>query len=960
MLKSFRDYLKVEYKKLPILIDFDRFDEMAQQRQVVRKPVNLDEDDINFLNQFDYSKWGDAIHQRYNLLFDEIDRLHKVKHARDFKVLIDGIKNFLKDRSKENVDFLKRIQEPFDMSQDEIEEIANRQPLSDIEELSDHEIEALAEKYAQDHFDNKNEDNVGIINDPDYHDFVFSGKTRIPVEGSPAQTIGSGRSAKITVQAKPYILRLYHKLERTEGEEHLRGSGLEGLKAKYGYELSHPVRGIGEDPHVTRGMTFPTLKQSREVAKRFMELNAHRMFGEYGPDVKWMDSGFEDSFTREEAIRKYKKIVKQSKGCPSTGSKLELGQSTDIDADLIEREAIKCLVADMKAGKKFNGPPYPPDHRDGLPLTIGVRTVKGERREDVFGPPLYLPFKKNEKDEWKPVVKPAYFYRRANVEDRVSKEARIGHNKEYIKMQDVDDPTGEEISKDAALNIHQNPTKRLRLIKATPEYKEAYKNIMQSQIRAEFTFDRSGEIVVMPNNNGKMFYRILLGVAKCINSKHCGGKTTHEMSIMKRNIPAIYDFAYKYVEDQFGSEKFFSKKTNQFLSVPQLHRAAEKLAHTATNLLSQKQQTVGGGTRRRRAKSEEMRKEREERPLFPTRIQYTGDYLNFSYDPENFGKYLTDLHNLEAEAREEESVANQIKSKRTDTIIGKNELGTLLRNTINKENAIVEDILQILIAAIRSVNRLSPEISRQNAESQIKEWEKELLTPAAMIDRMKDLPVIKKMMEESKSQIKTRGVANMPNIIVQREINDAKSELDNDLTSHDADSAFIKGKYGPAFPPPYGPQEQENQYGTYVRNMAQELQSDPSLTGDAAGFNYVLQQVQKYINQRLGIGEVQTPPKDLTPTPNANWVNLMNKEQNPQNLFDIVSDPNFAKNAMDNMTAKLKGRIDKIKNKFTQNDYEKMMKILDDTGKRAQSDEKLAGDYRIRFRPRTSTKDEDE
>lgn len=949
MLKSFKDYLKFEYRKIPVLIDFDRFDEMAVERQVVRKPVNIDEDDIQFLNQFDYSKWGDALHQRYNLLFDKIEELHKVKHARDFKILIDGIKNFLKDRSKENVEFLKQIQEPFNMSENEIEEIANMQPLHHIKELNDHEIEALAEKYAQEHFDNKSEDNVGLINDPEYHDFVFSGKTYMPREGASAKVIGGPRSKEVKVRAKPYILRLYHKLERTEGLDHLTGSGLEGLKAKYGYEMRNPVRGMGEDPHVTRGMTFPTLKQSREVAKRYMELNAHRIFGDYGPDVKWMDSGFEDSFTREEALRKYKKIVKQRKGCPTTGSTLNLGTSTDIDADLIEKEAVKCLIADMKAGTKFNGPPYPPEHPEGLPLTIGTRTVKGEKREDVFGPALYLPFKRNERGEWKPVVKPAHFYRRLDDSEKVSPELATGHNKKYVKI-DVTDPTGMEVSKDAALNINQNTTKRLRLIKGSPEYREAFRKIMETQPKVTYRIS-GGQASSVNAPDGKMYDSVLKGVLKCVYNPNCGGKTSHDIAIMIRNIPEIYDFAFQYVVDQFGSDKFYNKKTKEFNPTQFLHKAVEDLAKTATNLVSQKQHSVGGGTRRRRAKSEGVRKQREKEPLFQTRIQHTGDYLHFPYDPANFSNYLNDLHNLEAQAKEYDSYKNQIKAKRSDTIISKSELGTLISDSLAKNSALVEDVLQILVAAIRSVNRLDQQQAQQNAESQVKEWEKDMLSPAEMIDRLKDLPVIKKMMEESGSDIKTRGLANMPNLIVQREINDAKEELEHDLKSHTIESPFIKGKYAPAFPPPYASQEQENQYGTYVKNMAQELQSDPSLSGDTEGFNYVLQKVQNYLNQRLGIGESESPPKELTVTPNVKWVNLMQQEQTPQNLFDIVFDPNFEKFGMENMILKVKGRIEKIKNKFTQSDYQKMMKKLDEISARAKEDEKFSFDYRLRPRP---------
>ena len=49
--------------------------EMARRYDVAKMPVNFDEDDIEFLQQFPHAFWAKASQQRYNMLFDALEKL---------------------------------------------------------------------------------------------------------------------------------------------------------------------------------------------------------------------------------------------------------------------------------------------------------------------------------------------------------------------------------------------------------------------------------------------------------------------------------------------------------------------------------------------------------------------------------------------------------------------------------------------------------------------------------------------------------------------------------------------------------------------------------------------------------------------------------------------------------------------------------------------------------------------
>ena len=710
----------------------------------------------------------------------------------------------------------------------------------------------------------------------------------------------------------------------------MAGSGLEG-SGQYGFEMRDPVEGLEGRPHMTRSFQFPTEKQCVERAKRYLEINSHRILGQHD-DVKWMDSGYEDTLVRERAIDKYKKIIRKTKKCPNDTQMLGDAEARDLQEDAIEKKAVECLVKDMRSGAVvLRTPPYPPEHPDGIVLDpkeyIIRRTVKGESREDIKNPPLYLPYKMGSDGKYRVSVKEGHLYKKYEQGDDPELTTGYGDNK-YTKLSNNIDPSGKEIYKDAGIFFNHNTPKQLRLIRGTPEYEAAYAKIIASQPRAGYEVaNNRGRVTA----SGDMFRWVLEGVIDCINNPSCGGKTEHEITIMLRNVEEIYIFALDSVINQFDSNKFYLSKKDRkegqsvFASPKDIKAEVWKIAHNATNSISQKAHSVGGGARRRRSYEDPIRQEREETPLFQTRIAHTADYNHFPYSPENSINLLRDLAELNAKAAEADKVVENAKRKRADTVRSKVDY-EFLNNLINKETAVVEDIVTILASFFRSANRLDQKIAKENAESQVKEWEKDGLTTSQMIDAIKKLPVYNEIFKSANPT----GQATMPNRAAQNEKDKALEELRTDLATNKPDSPMIKSKYLPAFDPPHD--KPEDQFGNYAKQLARELEQ----TYEPNEINFILVQVQDAINSALGKPTSKTvaarttapEPLDLTPKAVSNWHQMMRGQKTPQTLADLTFNPYFAHYSYSNNVAQVKRWVNDSKNKFTESDFKAIMDKL--------------------------------
>ena len=106
-MNTFRDFFKTKFISERAYLQFDpnhferTYHEMAMPGvgeftgDVIKRPISIDKDDINFLEQFPRPLWNSALHQRYEMLHDAILNLHDKRMNMSFKELQEKIKNAL-------------------------------------------------------------------------------------------------------------------------------------------------------------------------------------------------------------------------------------------------------------------------------------------------------------------------------------------------------------------------------------------------------------------------------------------------------------------------------------------------------------------------------------------------------------------------------------------------------------------------------------------------------------------------------------------------------------------------------------------------------------------------------------------------------------------------------------------------------------------------------------------------
>ena len=115
------------------------------------------------------------------------------------------------------------------------------------------------------------------------------------------------------------------------------------------------------------------------------------------------------------------------------------------------------------------------------------------------------------------------------------------------------------------------------------------------------------------------------------------------------------------------------------------------------------------------------------------------------------------------------------------------------------------------------------------------------------------------------------------------------------------------------------------------RSIGSELATDQQFSDDPETLDAVLDRIQKAINKKLNIPEIAqgartspVAPQNLTSDPEVNWHKLLQAEQTPQNLFNIVFSPKFEDQVLEPTLDVVQKRIEKIKSLFTPSDYSKM------------------------------------
>jgi hypothetical protein len=301
------------------------FNEMAIMGDVIRQPIRLDKDDIEFLYQFPPELWVQAIKKRYHDdLAEALDARGKARLSDKNKIKELAIKSIRSRNFKQlNDDYPQYFDEKtVDKLRKEYNKIEKKhyqdQGSEEYEKALENAGDAIA-YYAVE----KIHPHAELKNAPKIYDFKFGQK-------------------KVTITAKPFINRLIHKLEKTKGEAHDKVVGLhpdEHSHGQYGYDLQKTFSGHGLLPGATEGMQLITKDMAEEAIKELLKDNYQHYYGklpDVGEEVKLPDGS-----TRN--IEKEAHVVKK------------LGSKTHREDNTIEGEDKRIKLPTFKQKITMNG-----------------------------------------------------------------------------------------------------------------------------------------------------------------------------------------------------------------------------------------------------------------------------------------------------------------------------------------------------------------------------------------------------------------------------------------------------------------------------------------------------------------------------------------------------------------------------------------------------------------------------
>lgn len=606
---SFRDFFQekffqVDRKYVDISMPRDMLAEMAIPLDIAKKPVKLDQDDINFLQQFPSQYWSQALHQRYS---------HDLKEAlKELKARRDPVEEKLRAALKKAL-----LTGEYGSLQNQISDelfysLQNKQyaHVKGDEQLSEKAATKLAEL--------ETEKKIPHVDYPPQEDGLAAGfrnyKFRTSRRGA----------EEIEIAAKPYINRLYHKLYRTREQEHHPESGLKDMgitHGQYGYDLYGIQEGDDIHPHSTRGMQLPMRDEVSTRMSDFLNHNAHSMYGDLpsgGADIVWKPVGhgrtmYKDNWAWKKIYNKLfsQWVMKLSTAEPGSytmpdGTKVPPEKGFKIQSQLraaAHKLAYNDVVEQAEHGT-LNGPPIPGVAPNGLPVKVKVGPG-GKKVLDA--PPLYLPHKKmpvrvrtphgysTEMHEV-PLVNPSQYLRQVGTEegdDSLDASSLRGYAKDYVHVPHEDYKKAPGYLAGGALHVTHNSSGRQHMDPSDPEYQERKEEIEQEMGMTGLD-DRNQPTSKGDAQSGQFFYDIIKGIWNCINSA-CGGMTNHEVEIMRQSVPDLHQMVYQ--------------KLMLNLRDPRMDTARGRRAFAKNVASSWAQQDLGsgGGTRRLRRLSDEAR-----------------------------------------------------------------------------------------------------------------------------------------------------------------------------------------------------------------------------------------------------------------------------------------------------------------------------------------------------------------
>ena len=603
--KTFKDFFA---EKFAPTRPFKKLFEMAIRHDIGKLPVNIDQDDVEFLQQFPHAFWKKAMQMRYDMLYDSIEKLHKDRRSiHKYEEIKDAILDAM--NGGEDWSTLTGV----------IPDNILHHLKSASQELKNNEKIKEAEKLAHEYVKSK----TPHVDEPKGEvPFTISSTDYDPESG---KGIGSrNKQPTQTIMAKPFLNRLYHKLETTKGSDFHPESGLEG-KGKFGYDMANPhpkgkytrVNDEGDEeevevPHSTDGMRFPTETAIEARLTDFFNINMHRILGELPKDAVWLKTGFKDTWS---AGYLEKELMKSIEAQLRIGGQYEDNKTLRADAAKMAKEQI---IQMAKAGK-LKGPPIPGKFPEGQ--TIEVTGPEGQER--LVKPDLYLPYgmkpikTKEPNGEVKtsnrmvPLVNPAHFFRElgSNKNDftydedgkmkfddngkpiySVPKEKLRGYQNQFVHVGDdeyVDDGRQKAAG---ALDFNHDAEGKMHITRGDPGYQEAFDKVFSDQIRGNIVRDR-----FVPSKDGGYYKDIIDGILDCYRNQGCGGSTGHERAILLQNIEDFHQIVVMKMTNNLRDPKLYTEEGRR------------TFANTKVSSIMQKDQERGGGTRRLRKLTQSAR-----------------------------------------------------------------------------------------------------------------------------------------------------------------------------------------------------------------------------------------------------------------------------------------------------------------------------------------------------------------
>lgn len=321
------------------------------RHDIITRPVNIDKNDIRFLEQFPPTHWAQALYQRFNMLHQALKEFYATEVSSNYEGLAKRIEAAIQNPSL--INGLIGILPPEQAS--DLRDLATRRRYAlshQIPEMNDKEIQIEAEKIAHESLiSQKRDDFVNRLKNMKPQHFRVNGG----YFNQQKQKRQGGAKTQEIIEAYPMLDALYEKLDK-----------------EYGFDLAFPEGSPEQSTAITEGLKFPSLDQLEQVVKNYLNANYHRVFGELDDkDAVWYQHDLQDNRIADEYLKELKDhFVKTLKGRDDDQAKSNPKYERMSSAELnkaAEEEAEREFYRLAQSGQ-LKSAPDPSRHPAGAPL----------------------------------------------------------------------------------------------------------------------------------------------------------------------------------------------------------------------------------------------------------------------------------------------------------------------------------------------------------------------------------------------------------------------------------------------------------------------------------------------------------------------------------------------------------------------------------------------------------------